>query len=84
MDETPNLPPGPTTQPAAPPNDHSPPRTVAVLQVLSLLSFVGYAILGMLRNVPLDRYVLLGILTFGLGLRPESLGQVLRGFTDKR
>lgn len=61
-----------------------PPRTVAALQVLSLLCFVGYAVLGMLRNVPLDRYVLLGILAFGVGLRPESLGQIIRGVVEKR
>lgn len=74
-----------TSTPQPEPPSHHQPRAVAALQVLALLCFVGYAVLGMIRNVPLDRYVLLGILTFGVGLRPESLGQVLRGFTgDKR
>lgn len=75
------------TDPALPPTgppDPPPPKVVPAIQVLSLLSFVGYAILGMVREVPLDRYVLLGILAFGIGIRPEVLGQVLRGFTEKR
>lgn len=75
------------TDPAHPtqtPPDPPPPKIVPAIQILSLLSFVGYAVLGMLRSVPLDRYVLLGILAFGVGIRPEALGQVLRGFTEKR
>lgn len=73
----------PPTRQAGQPSQQAPPRIVPALQILSLLSFVGYAVLGMIREVPLDRYVLLGILTFGLGLRPEAVGQVLRGFTNK-
>lgn len=75
------------TDPAHPtptPPDPPPPKIVPAIQILSLLSFVGYAVLGMLRSVPLDRYVLLGILAFGVGIRPEALGQALRGFTEKR
>ena len=66
--------------PPGPPED-DPPRVVLIVQVISLLSFSGYALAGLFTHTPLDRYVLLGLLVFGLGLRPETLGALLRGFT---
>lgn len=75
-DQAHHPPPGPPDPPT--------PKILPAIQILSLLSFVGYAVLGMLRSVPLDRYVLFGILAFGIGIRPEAIGQALRGFTDKR
>ena len=51
---------------------------VLIVQMTALIGFIGLAALGQVSGNPVDRMVLLGLVAFGVGIRPESLGAILR------
>jgi hypothetical protein len=53
-----------------------------VVQVVALLGLIGYSTLALWRGVPVDSTVVLALLAFGVGLRPASIGRVLRRVLD--
>ncbi len=52
-----------------------------VVQLTALVAVVGYAALGLLQGVPLDRWVLVLLAGIGIGARPETLLALIRKAT---
>lgn len=62
--------------PKTPPIPAAP--VVIVVQVLALLGLIVYAMTGLVLAAPLDTRVIAGLIAFGLGLRPGTIGDILR------
>lgn len=65
-----------------PPDSKSPPipaaPVVVGVQVLALAGLIVYAMTGLVLNEPLDARVLAALVAFGVGLRPSTIGDILR------
>lgn len=51
---------------------------VLVVQVLALLGLIGYAVIGLLLEAALDTRVIVLLGAFGLGVRPATIGDIIR------
>lgn len=72
----------PTPARPAPPTPRTPPipaaPVVVGVQVLSLIGLIVYAMTGLVIHEPLDARVLAALVAFGVGLRPSTIGDILR------
>lgn len=72
----------PTPARPAPPTPKAPPIPAAPVvlgvQVLALVGLIVYAMTALVIHEPLDARVLAALVAFGLGLRPSTIGDILR------
>lgn len=55
---------------------------VLIVQVISLLGLIAYALLALWYERSVDTTVVAALLAFGVGLRPASIARVLRRVLD--
>ena len=61
-----------------PANPPSPSVAGAAIQISCVVALVIYAAIGAMRGVALDRWVIGGIVAFGLGAKPETVLNLFR------